>query len=620
MSETNYAPRPLTAAREYPGYQFYTVLTLEGHSAADCLRYAAFVVQNWLCERLRKAGNEVPEALLCPAAVDYEAVPDAALKSCRLSFTEIVALPERGMWSLTVREPDPEIAARSFVTRVGLRTGGEAGVEFGVSVDVVDRDETLPEIDKAYRPQFVRLLFETKGMTLTQAEPLPFREAETLSDKKGLRRLLSLIDSRDNQLPIVVFTHAERSRPNPTDLNKLVEAIRNTQAIPPRPGFPSAASQLLAAISAPQEPFLPYDAAELARHVYGFARVFILAPALLDGFRARFNRAAFRPGDCLVIEPRPFGRQTKVLPYREGLDENWHREKLQELQEELSCYSKRKPCSFGGVLFGDEARQIQREAELDAIRASVHLERSEELREMLNQLEEERERGAELVQHIKELRGQLRDEYQRGVESAAHHAALLEEQLDQSRAEIAELESKTEGMRPAFEEARSLRGVIDIIREIPRLPQTCEDVAAFFRQVFPDRIDFTERGLKSAARCEINPELLWEALYLAATALTELHRAGGVDVEKCFREQTGWEVSMHEGANTHAVPSYMNLRKDTYEGREISAEPHLKFTRSSRKTGASYQRLYYAYDPQTRKVIVSYVGDHLDNYSTLSFH
>ena len=64
----------------------------------------------------------------------------------------------------------------------------------------------------------------------------------------------------------------------------------------------------------------------------------------------------------------------------------------------------------------------------------------------------------------------------------------------------------------------------------------------------------------------------------------------------------------------------MILRKDTYEGRELSFEPHIKFPKSARKTGAQYQRLYYAYDSQTRKIIVGYVGDHLENYLSLSTH
>ena len=64
----------------------------------------------------------------------------------------------------------------------------------------------------------------------------------------------------------------------------------------------------------------------------------------------------------------------------------------------------------------------------------------------------------------------------------------------------------------------------------------------------------------------------------------------------------------------------MNQRKDIYEGREISVEPHIKFPKSVLKTGTKYQRLYYAYDPLSRKIIIGYVGDHLENYLSLSAH
>jgi len=61
----------------------------------------------------------------------------------------------------------------------------------------------------------------------------------------------------------------------------------------------------------------------------------------------------------------------------------------------------------------------------------------------------------------------------------------------------------------------------------------------------------------------------------------------------------------------------MALRRDDYHGREISIEPHVRFDRSEKKTGAAYQRLYYCYDAETRMILVGYVGNHMDNHSTL---
>ena len=87
-----------------------------------------------------------------------------------------------------------------------------------------------------------------------------------------------------------------------------------------------------------------------------------------------------------------------------------------------------------------------------------------------------------------------------------------------------------------------------------------------------------------------------------------------------FKEATGWELATSEGAGTHKNTDYMNLRKDVWDGREISVEPHVKFSKSLRTTGAQYQRLYYAYDTPTRKVVVGYIGDHLENFLSQSFH
>ncbi|MBO4886294.1 MAG: hypothetical protein J5602_13355 [Clostridia bacterium] len=99
-----------------------------------------------------------------------------------------------------------------------------------------------------------------------------------------------------------------------------------------------------------------------------------------------------------------------------------------------------------------------------------------------------------------------------------------------------------------------------------------------------------------------------------------MYRDGIQNIDKAFKERTGWDLAVTEGPETHKVADYMNLRRDNFEGREISVEPHIKFPKSVQKTGAQYQRLYYAYDPQSRKVIIGYVGDHLDNYLTLGFH
>ena len=616
MADSNYAPRPLSTSREYPGYQFYAILRLTDRNADDCLRYTALTVQNWLCDRIKRAGAEVPEEFRCVTSADYMNITSSDLRSSKHGNAEIISLPRRGVWAFMLREPDPEIAARSFVTHVGVRTINDEEIEFGVHVDIIDSDPSLPEKEKAFRPQFVRLLFETEGMTLRQASPLVFRKYISISDKRGIKRLKDMAEDRYNYLPFVVFTHVEVCQKT-VDMEQMMANIMSMPPMMPRFGetrLPEPTVKM-------ENPFImPYDVAEFARHVYGFAQVYTVTGNVFNELKAKYNRAQLRQGDILIIEPRTFGGGLRKREYRNNLPPSWYKEVADALLDELQCYSKHKPFSFGDVLFIDNAKQLQREIELETLRDSVHLEKNDEVQRLLDQLKRERELSAEQAKHIDALRLQMQEEYLRGSEHESARTEDLERQLSSAKADCAELKAKSESMQQAFGELVSLRRIAEKVQSIQSMPRTTEDVVSYYRLVFADRIDFTGRGMKTAAKCDINADLLWECLYWVSTVLVDLHRCADQNADKRFKEKTGWDVAMTEGPETHKVADYMNLRKDVYDGREISVEPHVKFPKSARKTGAQYQRLYYVYDPLTRKIIVGYVGDHLENYKSLSFH
>lgn len=496
-----YAPRPLSTSIEYPGYQFYAVLRFEGHTASECLRYAALTVQGWLCERILKADGTVPEEIRCVPADRFMDIPSSDLKSIKLPFSEIIFLPNEGIWTLMVREPDPAIAARSYITHVGLKAGKE-NVEFGVYTDVVDRDRTLPELDKAFRPQFVRLLFETEGMTLLQVEPLTFRQIIKVSDKRGVAKLKALADDRDNQLPLIVFTHAKQAQATVAEMEQFMAEMMKGPAMP-RLGLPPISTPPAAVQKKPSHA-MPYDAEEFAKHIYGFARAYIATPEVFTELRAKFNKARLNEGDILVVEPKAFGGTVKVHSYREGLNSSWYKGVTEDLTQSLQCYSKHKPYSYGTVLFADDARQLMREQELKELRASIHLEKSGELQQVLALLEQERLTSAEQAQHINELRSQMRDEYNRGAASERHRAEQLEAQNDKIKADNATLKANNDAMRQAFGEFSAMKAIVDQIQSVEKMPKTNEDVVAYFRLFFADRLGFTERGQKTAVKSDIN--------------------------------------------------------------------------------------------------------------------
>lgn len=103
--------------------------------------------------------------------------------------------------------------------------------------------------------------------------------------------------------------------------------------------------------------------------------------------------------------------------------------------------------------------------------------------------------------------------------------------------------------------------------------------------------------------------------YLMANDLADVFRAaqGNLKEEDAARVM-GCEISFHEGSMTRKDSALMKLREDEYEGKAISVEPHLKL--KTLKGEPEHQRLHFGYDPETKKIIIGYVGDHLESAAT----
>ena len=156
---------------------------------------------------------------------------------------------------------------------------------------------------------------------------------------------------------------------------------------------------------------------------------------------------------------------------------------------------------------------------------------------------------------------------------------------------------------------------METFRNMPELPRTNADVIEYFQKVFGDRIAFTERGIKTGCKCDIRAEGLWYYLYHMATSLYEIHHEGKPDVVAEFLHAAGIEVAMGEGSSSRKDNKIMALRKDTYDGKEISVEPHVKL--NAQRAGTEHQRIYYCYDAELSKIIIGWIGDHLDTAGTI---
>jgi hypothetical protein len=128
---------------------------------------------------------------------------------------------------------------------------------------------------------------------------------------------------------------------------------------------------------------------------------------------------------------------------------------------------------------------------------------------------------------------------------------------------------------------------------------------------------FTDRGIKSVKdECVTKVSLLWECLYHMATSLVQLHRENCSQIEKEYKEKTGWDVKRGEGAMTRADKRLMRMRKDTYRGKEIDIEKHVGA--GNRVNDPESIRVYYCYDKETKMIIIGHCGSHIPNFTTQS--
>ena len=91
----------------YPTYQLHAFMANEKTTPQDGLRLAALTTMQWLKIRL---GDDVPEEWKAlPSPEEYLSATDDDLPSLYINqghVVNIVSLPDKGMWTLQITEPD----------------------------------------------------------------------------------------------------------------------------------------------------------------------------------------------------------------------------------------------------------------------------------------------------------------------------------------------------------------------------------------------------------------------------------------------------------------------------------------------------------------------------------
>ena len=168
----------------YPTYQLHAFMANDKTTPQDGLRLAALTTMHWLKTRL---GDDVPEEWKAlPSPEEYLSATDEDLPSLYINqghVVNIVSLPDKGMWTLQITEPDlgsdpgnpeqsrPAIPGRIIETNIAFLIVGKQ-LECGFKTIISDPVGTEPEAE-VYRIAVVRQLMKNPAFGLKQVMDIP---------------------------------------------------------------------------------------------------------------------------------------------------------------------------------------------------------------------------------------------------------------------------------------------------------------------------------------------------------------------------------------------------------------------------------------------------------------
>jgi hypothetical protein len=206
------------------------------------------------------------------------------------------------------------------------------------------------------------------------------------------------------------------------------------------------------------------------------------------------------------------------------------------------------------------------------------------------------------------------------LQVAAEIAGDLEDQnLDLSK-EIAKLNYFVQDLNQrsaaASESARRAASRTEAMKTLNHLPTTVREVAEVIHNLHPEQIIFTAKGLASTEdRSDTVVDLAWECLWAMATSLHAMffmEDTRGVDLERRFKEASGFDLAMSEGKSTNKDKKFMNLRKDIYDGKTVEIIPHVKVGNKEPRL----LRIHFYLDHDRKIIVIGHCGGHLDNFSS----
>lgn len=162
--------------------------------------------------------------------------------------------------------------------------------------------------------------------------------------------------------------------------------------------------------------------------------------------------------------------------------------------------------------------------------------------------------------------------------------------------------------------ANGLTAIAKCISEFKDIPAGLTDVLRKMSILHPEKIVITKDAIESSkASTFLDIHVGWRMLWSMATDLYSLYFCNvRGDLERLFKEKSGFSLALNEGAMTKKDKSMRQLRKIIYNDKEYDISPHVKYGTKSPKM----LRVHYAVCRESSKLIIGFCGDHMENYTS----
>ncbi len=334
----------LRKANRYNTYQLYAEMDNKNISLNDGLKIAALTCFSWLRNRLGE--NNIFKELLMPNEKDYKKVSNDSFKSFMINDSYIISVEanlNEGIWALRIIENDSGnlgnqgiVPGRTIQTDIGFRIVDNV-LECGFKTIVSDIKEV--ELANCVRLSLVKELTLNPDFGLRQINNLYNPNNMIIDDENKLEEVFNILHSKDNQLPLLVYTYDDHSMADVKDI-KLDDFKINPI---PLKGTQSLLDKVISKDKGPKED-ITSKATPYSHRYLGYARTYLLSKKMFEHFGKKFNINSVNLDEVYVIDLNDY----KISRFSYNIKEKY---------KKLVCnYTRNKELDFKDVLFVDEAR------------------------------------------------------------------------------------------------------------------------------------------------------------------------------------------------------------------------------------------------------------------------